>query len=118
MIRLLRRSGAAVSDAAGLAGPDSPPSVRAAAPATLYEAPLATPVTLGEPECPSALRLRLAELGLRRGERVRVRQHTPGGGRVIEVAGTRLALDRTTCRQLRLAVDGPPAMSAISGVRR
>lgn len=39
---------------------------------------------------------RLAELGIRTGARVNVGQKTPGGGRVVSVAGSQLALDRAT----------------------
>lgn len=46
---------------------------------------------------------RLAELGIRAGARVNVGQKTPGGGRVVSVAGSQLALDRATldCLHLR-----------------
>ena len=39
-------------------------------------------------------RLRLAELGLRRGVIVRLNQHTTGGGLIVEVDGSRVALGR------------------------
>lgn len=42
------------------------------------------------------LRLRLAELGIRPGERLAVSRRTSGGGRVVEVDYTRIALDRGT----------------------
>ena len=43
---------------------------------------------------PPAQRLRLAELGLRPGVRVRVLGRTVGGGRVLGLGATRLAVDR------------------------
>lgn len=45
---------------------------------------------------PDAARLRLQEIGLRVGGRVRVTQHTAFGGRVVALDGTRVALDRAT----------------------
>ncbi|WP_246957152.1 FeoA family protein [Brachybacterium sp. Marseille-Q7125] len=84
------------------AGQDAAPSGQDPAPATVHDAPLGAPVVLATPGCPTALRLRLAELGLRCGQCVCPLQRTPGGGRVIEVGDTRLALDRATCRQLLL----------------
>ena len=43
---------------------------------------------------PTALTRRLAELGLRVGSRVRCVQRTSGGGRIVDVAGSRIALGR------------------------
>ncbi len=43
---------------------------------------------------PSALTRRLSELGLRVGSHVRCVQKTSGGGRIIDVAGSRIALGR------------------------
>ncbi|MGA4669951.1 FeoA family protein [Propionibacteriaceae bacterium Y1923] len=45
---------------------------------------------------------RMAELGLRRGASIVVGQNTPGGGRVIGVDGTRLALDPDLLGLLRV----------------
>ena len=41
---------------------------------------------------PGPLRGRLAELGLREGASIQVVQRTAGGGRIVGIAGTRLAL--------------------------
>ena len=41
---------------------------------------------------PTALTRRLCELGLRVGSHVRCVQETAGGGRIIDVAGSRIAL--------------------------
>jgi ferrous iron transport protein A len=45
---------------------------------------------------PDRARRRLAELGVRIGEIVRVVQHTAGGGVVLAVGTSRIALDRRT----------------------
>lgn len=70
--------------------------------ATLLDARLGERVTLDVPAAEAALRLRLAEMGLRCGQCVCPLQRTPGGGRVVEVGTTRVALDRSTCRLLAL----------------
>ena len=43
---------------------------------------------------PTALTRRLSELGLRVGSHVRCVQKTSGGGRIVDVAGSRIALGR------------------------
>ncbi len=48
-----------------------------------------------EVEGPHPLVRRLAELGLRPGATVTPRHHTAGGGRVVEVAGSRIALAKS-----------------------
>ena len=45
---------------------------------------------------------RLAELGLRPGAAVVAGRRTPGGGRVVQVAGSSLALDADLLRALHL----------------
>lgn len=45
---------------------------------------------------------RLAELGIRPGATITTGQKTPGGGRVIGVAGSQLALDAATLRFLHV----------------
>lgn len=70
--------------------------------ATLLDARLGESVTLDVPAAQDALRLRLAEMGLRCGQCVCPLQRTPGGGRIVEVGTTRVALDRATCRLLAL----------------
>ncbi|WP_297751316.1 FeoA family protein [uncultured Tessaracoccus sp.] len=45
---------------------------------------------------------RLAELGIRPGAQITAGQRTPGGGRVVGVAGAHLALDRATLRMLEV----------------
>ena len=67
---------------------------------TLLDAAIGTPVELGQPEVPAALRLRLAEIGIRRGQVVSAMRRTTGGGRVVAVGRARIALDRATCRSI------------------
>ncbi|MCS6712376.1 ferrous iron transport protein A [Brachybacterium sp. EF45031] len=69
---------------------------------TLLSAPLRDEVVLDAPAADDALRRRLAELGLRCGSCVRPLQRTPGGGMIVDVRGSRIALDRSTCACLLL----------------
>lgn len=55
---------------------------------------------LGMPQLPAARARRLAELGLRSGARVTVLHRTAGGGRLVAVGHTRIALDRATLAEL------------------
>jgi ferrous iron transport protein A len=52
-------------------------------------------------------RLRLAELGIRPGARLRVTHRAAFGGRVLAVGADRFALDAATCA--RIQVDAVPA---------
>ena len=45
---------------------------------------------------------RLAELGIRPGAQLTAGQKTPGGGRIVGVAGAQLALDRATLHMLEV----------------
>lgn len=67
---------------------------------TLRQAPLHTPLSLLECTADRALRTRLATLGLRTGAPLEVVQRTGGDGRVIAIAGARVALDHTVLDQL------------------
>ena len=58
--------------------------------------------TLVSATAPPAARRRLAELGLRPGGAVRVLRRTTGGGRIVSVAGSRIALDAATAATMRL----------------
>lgn len=88
--------------------------------ATLLDAPLGAHVTLDTPEVQDGLRLRLAEMGLRCGQCVCPLQRTPGGGRIVGVGTARVALDRGTCRLLRLLQEntGPSAQDTHVAARR
>lgn len=72
---------------------------------TLLDATIGTPVVLGQPDVPAALRLRLAEIGIRRGQVVSTMRRTTGGGRIVAVGRARIALDRATCRSILIADD-------------
>jgi len=55
---------------------------------------------LEAPDVPAQMARRLAELGLRAGERVQVMHRTAGGGRLLAVGDTRIAIDRQTARAI------------------
>jgi ferrous iron transport protein A len=70
----------------------------------LAAADLGVPVTLAGVDLSAPERRRLAEFGLRPGVVVTVVARTAGGGRLVGVGTSRVALDRWTAR--RLAVGG------------
>lgn len=72
-------------------------------PATVATVAPGTRAVLLHVDLPPAHRLRLAELGLRRGATLQVRGRTVGRGRVVAVGTTRLALDRRTAARLSIA---------------
>jgi ferrous iron transport protein A len=61
---------------------------------SLARAPIGIELRVVRASGPTALTRRLAELGLRDGSHVRCVQRTAGGGRVVDVAGSRIALGR------------------------
>jgi len=63
---------------------------------------------LAEPQLAADLRMRLAEMGVRPGEQVRLSQRGVGGARIISVRGSRVALDASTAGNLPIA-DGSSA---------
>ena len=67
---------------------------------TLADAPLGMSLTLMRADGNPELCRRLAALGLRRGAQLSVLHRTAGGGRVVNVAGSRIALDRAMLRRL------------------
>lgn len=67
---------------------------------TLANAPVGVSLTLVGCIVNPALRTRLAMLGLRPGARVQVLGNTPGKGRVVFVAGSRIAMDRSVLAAL------------------
>ncbi|MEL4505240.1 FeoA family protein [Luteococcus sp. H138] len=69
-------------------------------PMSLATAPMGRPLTLLRAEGTPDLCRRLAALGLRRGAQVRLVHRTAGGGRVLHVAGSRIALDKSMLRRL------------------
>lgn len=79
--------------------PPAPPAVRATppvptAPRALAAVERGAEVVLTGIDVPHEHRLRLAELGLRPGMRLRVLARTVGGGRIVGVGPARLAIDR------------------------
>lgn len=67
---------------------------------TLDDAPAGLPVSVTATQAAPDLSRRLAELGIRAGCVVTPLHRTAGGGRVLAVADTRLALARTVLRQV------------------
>ncbi len=74
---------------------------------TLDRAPLGAAVRVSGADTPADLTRRLAELGVRAGAVVRCLQRTAGGGRVVDVAGARIALGREVLRAVRTEPAGP-----------
>jgi ferrous iron transport protein A len=68
----------------------------------LADAPARTPLTLVTCLIDTSLRTRLATLGLRTGSPLEVVLRTAGGGRVVSVAGSRIAMDRSVLQQLHV----------------
>lgn len=67
---------------------------------SLAKAPIGHPLTLVRAEgSPESCR-RLSALGIRRGAQVILMHTTAGGGRVLQVAGSRIALDRSMLGKL------------------
>ncbi|MEL4358713.1 MULTISPECIES: FeoA family protein [unclassified Luteococcus] len=69
-------------------------------PISLATAPLRKPLTLVRAEGAPDLCRRLSALGIRRGAQVVLVHTTAGGGRVLQVAGSRIALDKTMLSRL------------------
>ena len=67
----------------------------------LTNAPFGTPLTLVGIDGAAGNRRRLATLGLREGASFRLLTRTIGGGRIVMVGGSRIALSRELVRQLR-----------------
>ena len=68
--------------------------------ATLDDVLPGLPVVVQRPHLDLAYTHRLAELGIRAGASVSVLMRTAGGGGVIAVADSRIALDARTLRQI------------------
>lgn len=64
--------------------------------ATLAACALRTGLRVDVVDAPHATRRRLAELGIRPGARVEALATTAGGGRIVSVSGSRIAIDRST----------------------
>ncbi|MCL2315993.1 MAG: ferrous iron transport protein A [Actinomycetia bacterium] len=72
---------------------------------TVAVAPLRTPLRLVVCLLEPGLRARLSTMGLRRGVRLEVVQRTSGGGRVVSVAGSHIAVDASVAAQLHVHLD-------------
>ncbi len=71
-------------------------------PLTVLEAPVAVELTLAQSRVDASLGRRMAALGLRTGTPVTVLQKTAGGGRLLAVAGARIAVDREVAAHLQV----------------
>ena len=69
---------------------------------SLAQAPIGSELRVLSTDGPPALTRRLAELGVRPGSHVRCVQRSAGGGRVIDVAGSRIALGRDVLASILL----------------
>ena len=69
---------------------------------TLADAPLATPLTVVH--VPLALARQLSRMGLRQGTSFEVVRRSSGGGRVVAVAGSRVALGGSVLRAVAVEV--------------
>jgi ferrous iron transport protein A len=69
---------------------------------TLDQAPVGAPATIGSIDAAAPLLRRLAELGVRTGEHVTPLHATAGGGRLLAVGDTRVALARDVLRRIEV----------------
>lgn len=69
----------------------------------LVGAPLGTHLTVVGTPPPGPVAQRLARTGIRAGATITVLSRTAGGGRVVSVAGSRLALGDAVLRQILVA---------------
>ncbi|MDA8439452.1 MAG: FeoA family protein [Propionibacterium sp.] len=73
---------------------------------SLLQAPVRTPLTVRRADGSPEFRRRLAALGVRRGARVHVVHRTTGGGRIVSVAGARIALGRDVLERIHVGQAG------------
>jgi len=64
------------------------------------------PCTVHQVSLPEGPRRRLAELGLRVGVAIHVLQRTAGGGVVVGIGGSRIAVDRATAGLIAVGTAG------------
>lgn len=69
---------------------------------SLLQAPLQRPLVLVHAEFPADLAKRLGTLGFRRGAQLKALAVTSGGGRIIAVAGARIALDKAVLASMEV----------------
>ena len=80
---------------------------------SLARAPIGTELRVIGAVGPTALTRRLAELGVRVGSHVRCVQRNSGGGRIVDVAGSRIALGRDVLESVQaVPVRAPEATPA------
>ena len=70
----------------------------------LHECPLRTPLRLTRVDLPEKNMLRMQELGVRPGTEAVVTQHAGFGGVVINIAGSRVAVDHRSARNIEAKV--------------
>ncbi|MFC2435111.1 MAG: ferrous iron transport protein A [Peptidiphaga sp.] len=70
----------------------------------LHECPLRTPLRLTRVDLPEKNMLRMQELGVRPGTEAVVTQHAGFGGVVINIAGSRVAVDHRSARSIEAEV--------------
>ena len=70
----------------------------------LHECPLRTPLRLTRVHLPEKDMLRMQELGVRPGTEAVVTQHAGFGGVVINIAGSRVAVDHRSARSIEAEV--------------
>lgn len=73
---------------------------------TLETVPVGTTAVVATLHSSPARRLRWAELGLRPGARVTVRARTAGGGRILGIGLSRVAVDRAVLRAIHVETTG------------
>lgn len=79
---------------------------------SLARAPIGIELRVVGAAGPTALTRRLAELGLRVGSHVRCVQRTSGGGRIVDLAGSRIALGREVLESVQAEPARRPAGAA------
>lgn len=70
----------------------------------LRDCPTRKPLRLTKIDCGNAYSLRLCELGLREGATVVITQKASFGGLVVNVSGSRLAVDHRSARNIEAEV--------------
>lgn len=78
--------------------------------ADLGHAPRGVPLTAGAVTSAPGVRRRLAELGLRAGARVTVLRRTSGGGAILAVGDSRVAVSRTVLSTIEVIPESVPVV--------
>lgn len=76
---------------------------------TFRDCPRDCPLLVTAVQLSAEAAFRLSEMGIRVGTTARVTHRAAFGGRVVDVAGARLALDEGTARLIHVAPVGAPA---------